>query len=134
MVAQPHTLLTAEGHTVPARWVFDPVDPLAVVLSMRTGRRTVEWSVSRELLTEAISSYRWVGEGDVRLHSAPWPEYRVSLVLDLCSPHGAARLWADLPTARDFLARTAVAPEVEATAVGRQVDAAIAWCLGVEAS
>ena len=133
MFVQPHTLLTADGCPVRARWVFDPADPLAVVLAMFTGNDVVEWSLARDLLTGGIRSDSWVGEGDLRLHVSSWPEPRGSLVLDLRSPDGEARLWADLATVRDFLAGTAVPLAVEDAATARQVDAAIAWCLGVEA-
>lgn len=93
--AQPDTA----GAPVACCWRYDPADPWAVCLQVRSGRvRWVDWYLARDLLAAGLG--RRTGVGDVTVE--PWPGDGLLVTLD--SPTGRALLLADARHAAYFLA------------------------------
>ena len=64
MTAPSHLVTAGSPVPVTARLAYDPSDPFAVSVSMRTdGGPTVEWVVSRDLLVAGLDAP--AGDGDV---------------------------------------------------------------------
>lgn len=98
--------LVTAGSPVPvtARLAYDPSDPFAVAVSMRTdGGPTVEWVVSRELLAAGLHAP--AGDGDVGI----WPSTNRGaevVCVSLSSPDGQALLFGRHADVAEFLDRT----------------------------
>lgn len=103
-------VLEPQGQPVQAWWVYDPADPFAVVLRIRSRReRWVDWRFARDLLDEGLSAP--AGLGDIRLE--PFPGDGLLVTLD--PPDGHVLFRADGDHARRFLRATydLVAPDTE---------------------
>src|SRR5438874_1808818 len=98
--------LVTAGSPVPvtARLAYDPSDPFAVSVSMRTdGGPTVEWVVSRDLLVAGLDAP--AGDGDVGV----WPSTNRGaevVCVSLSSPDGQALLFGKHTDIAEFLDRT----------------------------
>ena len=112
--------LVTAGSPVPvtARLSYDPSDPFAVSVSMRTeGSPTVDWVVSRELLAAGLLTPS--GDGDIGV----WPSTSRSaevVCISLSSPDGQALLYGQHADVAAFLDRTFV--EVPAGAESELID------------
>jgi hypothetical protein len=89
---------------VTARLSYDPADPFAISVSMRTdGSPTVHWVVSRELLAAGLLAP--AGDGDIGV----WPSTSKGsevVCVSLSSPDGQALLYGRHGDVAAFLERT----------------------------
>jgi hypothetical protein len=98
--------LVTAGSPVPvsARLAYDPSDPYAVSVSMRTDSGpTVDWVVSRDLLAAGLSAP--AGDGDIGV----WPSTSQGadvVCVSLTSPDGQALLFGSRTDVAQFLDRT----------------------------
>ena len=98
--------LVTAGNPVPvtARLAYDPSDPFAVGVSMRTdGGPTVQWVMSRDLLAAGLEAP--AGDGDVGV----WPSTNRGadvVCVSLSSPDGQALLFGRRADIGEFLDRT----------------------------
>lgn len=89
LVVSTAAVVEPTGQVVAAFWCYDPDDPYAVMLRLRSGRDAwVEWVFARELLAEGL--FFAVGLGDVRLE--PFPGDGLLVTLDSPSGHALLRL------------------------------------------
>ena len=92
------TVLHGQPAPVVTRWTYDPADPFAVTLGVRTrGDRFVEWLISRDLVVEALRTP--TGFGDVRMSPQHVQGYDI-VEIEIRSTDGRAVLEVD----RDLLA------------------------------
>ncbi len=96
------TALMLSGVTVPARWDYSSMDPLAVHLQLHTGPAYVDWQFSRDLLLAGMTADEWVGQGDVRVRRGD--EDFVAIYLDVDGQ--AATLLFRLVDVSQFIARS----------------------------
>jgi hypothetical protein len=98
--------LVTAGNPVPvsARLAYEPSDPFAVGVSLRTeGGPTVQWVMSRDLLAAGLHAPS--GDGDVGV----WPSTNRGadvVCVSLSSPDGQALLFGKHADIAEFLART----------------------------
>jgi len=89
---------------VGADLVYDPADPFAVRVCLRTdGSPAVQWVVSRDLLADGLSTP--AGDGDVGV----WPSVAGGapvVCLSLSSPDGQALLFGAHGEVSEFVQRT----------------------------
>jgi hypothetical protein len=114
--------VVANGERIPLFGLlrFDPADPLAVTLFVRTGDGTsAEWTFARDLL--ASGTERPAGLGDVRVRPSRGDKRSV-VMMTLVGPNGPTIL--ELPAHRvdAFVRQTylAVPSELEASLIGWQ--------------
>ena len=92
------TVLHGQPAPVVTRWTYDPADPFAVTLGVRTrGDRFVEWLISRDLVVESLRTP--TGFGDVRMSPQHVQGYDI-VEIEIRSTDGRAVLEVD----RDLLA------------------------------
>ena len=96
------TALMLSGVTVPARWDYTSMDPLAVHLQLHTGPCYIDWQFSRDLLLAGMTSDEWIGEGDVRVRRGDDDFVAIHLEVD----GQAATLLFKLIDVSQFLARS----------------------------
>lgn len=98
--------LVTSGSPVPvsADLSYDPADPFAVNVSLRTDDGpAVDWVIARDLLADGLTGP--TGEGDIGV----WPSssHGASVVcLSLCSPDGQALLFGAHADVSEFVQRT----------------------------
>lgn len=80
---------------------YDPTDPYAVTTAYLTGRGTVRWMFSRDLLADGLLAA--TGDGDVTISPAVAPSM---VVFELNAPGGSAVLEAPAQELASFLDRT----------------------------
>jgi len=98
--------LVTSGSPVPvsADLSYDPTDPFAVIVSLRTdGSPAVDWVVARDLLADGLTAP--TGDGDIGVwpstsHGAP------VVCLSLSSPDGQALLFGAHADVSEFVRRT----------------------------
>ena len=92
------TVLHGQPAPVVTRWSYDPADPFAVTLGVRTrSDRFVEWLIARDLVVEALRAQ--AGCGDVRMSPQRVQGYDI-VEIEIRSTDGRAVLEVD----RDLLA------------------------------
>ena len=91
------TVLHGQPAPVVTRWTYDPADPFAVTLGVRTrGDRFVEWLIARDLVVESLRTP--TGHGDVRMSPQHVQGYDI-VEIEIRSSDGRAVLEVD----RDLL-------------------------------
>ena len=81
---------------------FDPRDPYAVTLRVRTPVRSVDWVFSRELLADGLDHPS--GTGDVQVWPCRNARGEAVAVIELHAPTGKGLLQAPSGAVRDFVA------------------------------
>ena len=105
------TVLHGQPAPVVTRWTYDPADPFAVTLGVRTrGNRFVEWLIARDLVVESLGTP--AGHGDVRMSPQHVQGYDI-VEIEIRSTDGRAVLEVD----RDLLAEF-VGASVALVAIG----------------
>lgn len=119
----------ATASPVPASFRYDPADPYAVQVCLRTEPEPVSWSFARELLLTGLDQP--AGIGDVRVWPSPWLTARAeAMVLWFSSPEGRARFEVRRKVIVKFLRRCyALVPRGQ-EARCQDVDTAVARLLG----
>lgn len=126
------------GGRIPGRvsgcWLYDPVDPAAVTLRLRSAPGWVDWCTGRALVAEGVRTpHPGAGAGDVRIEVVEAPSGAL-LVIELLSPHGRVVLLGDAQRTRRaldlFYGR--VSARDEAAAVQAGVDRVLASLRGCE--
>jgi hypothetical protein len=99
-----HLVTSGAPVLVGADLVYDPADPFAIRVCLRTdGSPAVQWVISRDLLADGLT--RPAGEGDIGV----WPSVAggVAVVcLSLSSPDGQALLFGAHGEVSEFVHRT----------------------------
>jgi hypothetical protein len=107
------TVLHGQPAPVVTRWTYDPADPFAVTLGVRTrGDRFVEWLIARDLVAESLRVP--TGYGDVRMSPQHVQGYDI-VEIEIRSTDGRAVLEVD----RDLLAEF-VDASVALVAIGEE--------------
>ncbi|MGH4020515.1 MAG: SsgA family sporulation/cell division regulator [Pseudonocardiaceae bacterium] len=124
-------LHTPTGQQLPAVWAYDPADPLAVALHIRSPE-PVCWIFARDLLHAGLHTRVPVGDGDIRLWTTPTHGNPTQLVIELDSPTGHAHLSTGWEAVAAFCRRahTTVPTSRETTLIARQLDHALTQLQG----
>ncbi|SEL61349.1 SsgA family sporulation/cell division regulator [Streptacidiphilus jiangxiensis] len=99
-------LATTAGlsYQIPVRLAFHQATSWAIELTFfLPGDEPVQWTVSRELLLDGLSTV--AGEGDVRVRPLEWEDDDL-VAITLRSPEGEAELIAPLTALHAYLLRT----------------------------
>ena len=95
------TVLHGQPAPVVTRWTYDPADPFAVTLGVRTrGDRFVEWLISRDLVVESLRTP--TGLGDVRMSPQHVQGYDI-VEIEIRSTDGRAVLEVDRDLLGEFI-------------------------------
>ena len=112
---------------VPSTFRYLPAQPFAVHLQMTSGVEVIEWTFSRDLLTQGLE--RPAGLGDVRVHPCTAQDGTQVVMLELSSPNGRAVLQVPAGELAQFLAATYCSVPVGSETEHLDVDAALAELL-----
>jgi hypothetical protein len=99
----PYAIVGTPNVEYRAEFEWHPADPTTVRATFAwSPEESVDWVFSRELLADGITSFMWLGDGDVKFRSYSVHQFCIRL----SSPEGTATLLLATRQVEDFLRET----------------------------